>query len=372
MTTSSPKKLLKALRPPKAWTSATLEFQRDQSLALRQMAAEHVQEIRAARSLFMKPERVLARALRAPDPALRENVAAVLDALGVALSASEDLVYYRAAKQDWAALRRGGASALPALGDCLLDLDPAVRKASYRAIVDIFVKMGKDAPAELTRCIRRAQRDDNMRMVTSVASYQTATGRTAAVTNQRTGELRATAGVLALCENRQFQDAETVVDHILQRCGSRPSPEAEQLAKDLAENPEDVKVACPASIVRVLIPLPALQRLLGDYAELVMDVCAWESGYSVSEAGKFKESFDVSRCVRAVEVLCGLKTSVSTHILGKVPKKIITSLRISTMSSSSETLDFKAVWHLAHEELKHRGQSGYCGPDEWKKAALQE
>jgi len=106
--------------------------------------------------------------------------------------------------------------------------------------------------------------------------------------------------------------------------------------------------------LRRIMPTAVLSKLLGDYAELILDIFSWDP---TTEA----ERFDMSRCSAAVQRLCMIKTSISSNILHKVAMidKFIVGFSQGLGFYSTQYLDCKSLRQMAKNELIRRGKSHY-------------
>lgn len=323
-----------------------------------------MKEIAASTSIEIKAtniEKALVKQLKSKDRFVRSTIADILDRTGWKPSSDSDKSLYLIGKEQWSELEKTGQSAVKPLISLLHtdDLDTRLNivgtlgeigdervgeQISY--IVDPRLYPPAFYPSHLWERKHDYYWTYYGIMVPVLAEALSKIGRRHIEWIIRFPKEQALfAGVpvvWALAEIGDARSIETIIAWIF-RVGQ---------VSGLGESFE--KPMSRPAFIRSFLPKSILSRLLGDYADLILDIFAWEP---ITDSAKV----DVTTCDAAIQQLCSIKTAVSSNILHKVAQtySIIVSIRGSTASFETTSFNFESQRLIAVEELKHRGNPRY-------------
>ena len=147
---------------------------------------------------------------------------------------------------------------------------------------------------------------------------------------------------------------ETVVDWIFNVCWMVPMWVGEPiLFKVNSENDQSSSISSP-DFIKELIPQNVIQRLLGDYTDLILGIFDWKITAD-------QHNWDVSECKEAIQKLCATNTPLSNNILHKILtiKSLTVDYKFTNIAKSHEYIDFEPFRNAANDELKNRGNPPY-------------
>ena len=348
-------------------------FRRSAATALKELAASAPGETRAAHV-----EKVLVKELKNEDRVVRNAVVEVLDKVGWEPPNDAERINYLIAAEEWDGLAEMGKPAVKLLISCIscledIELDIRVNVArtlgkigDAKAIKPLLLSweplnfkedqiLWHDRDTLLPVTVEALTRIGNSAMEQLLKAVKDAI--------KEQSPWFVFPAVWALCEIGNRKASEAVIDWLF-LCGQAVPMAAGHIIRF---HDFDKRLLSSADFIRSQGSIEVLQKLLGDYADLILDIFTWRPTTD-------PDRWDMSRCDEAVRRLCEIKTFVSSNILHTVTK--IRSLTVSSEwfwdgGHAVQYLDFKSQKQMAKEELKRRGKprydpSAYLNQDAWR------
>lgn len=318
----------------------------------------------------------LIKALKDKDETVRGKAAISVDKMGWKPSDDTERAYYLAAKRQWDELTKLGKPAVEPLILCLQGEEVDVLVNAARALGELGdVKAIK----QLSFCVISIEavlmgqmdwhRYDSL--VPVVAEALTSIGEPAIellIKYLKDDSLISGIPTLwALCDIGNRKATETVINWIFSVGPTAPIAPG-SFGTPLTYQKEFLS---PPDLIRKFIPPNVLPKLLGDYTDLILDIFAWELA-SYSEDTSQLQLY-MSRCSKAVQQLCEIRTPISSNILHKILKieELDVTFHHDSIQKTWESLDFKGNQQMAKDELRQRGNprydpSAYLDERAWK------
>lgn len=311
------------------------------------------------------------------DETVREEAAVALDKIGWDPSDDTEKAYYLAAKRKWDELARIGARiGKPAVKPLILYLgseEVDVRVNTIRTLGEIG---NAETINDLVSCpynvASHELNEDNWRLYGSlvpvIAKALASIGKSDVkplIEVLKDVQYSTLAGIpilWALCEIGDRKAIEAIVDWIFSVGQLLPMYVTTPISIiKISEN--EFRPISPSNLIRMFVSQETLQKLLGKYTDLILDIFTW---VHTIESGQWDI---ISKCNKAIQSLCMIKTPISSNILHKVSK--IDSVCVDWIGYDKSYIDFEPFTQMAKDELKHRDNprydpAVYLNQDAWR------